>query len=403
MNSRNQDMILGIVFFGALLGLGVITIVLSDFSLGTEWHRAEFFSDDVGYLRPGDPVLLFGMAAGKVEVVERLEEPIVVDRPLDITGDPVEPLKCSVRIVTKLDVDPYEHLKTDYRALIEDRGLLGGKLVRLEMGSRDPLPAGTRLVAHAPPSAIQSASRILEENRAAIQRTIDDIAEITTKANSGEGTLGMLLADDDTQERVSAFIDDFSQVGESLASGEGTLGKLLTDAGPFDDLAEGAANFRGFSDRISRGEGSVGKFIQDDEFYDKTVGVIDDVREAIGPTLEGESTLGKILQSDELHTDAQGLIDELTRLAQDAREGDGTVARLINDPSLYDNVNNLVSDASAVFSDIQEGNGLVAALINDEQILADFRAILGQVLGAIEDARETAPVTSLGSFLFGTF
>ena len=79
MNSRNQDMILGIVFFGALLGLGVITIVLSDFSLGTEWHRAEFFSDDVGYLRPGDPVLLYGMAAGKVEAITRLGVPDLAD------------------------------------------------------------------------------------------------------------------------------------------------------------------------------------------------------------------------------------------------------------------------------------------------------------------------------------
>ena len=52
---------------------------------------------------------------------------------------------------------------------------------------------------------------------------------------------------------------------------------------------------------------------------------------------------------------------------------------------------------------MQSGDGLLAALIGDEQLADDFRSIMAQVLGAIEDARETTPVQSVGSFLFGTF
>ena len=54
MKQKNYDTILGLVFFGTLIGLGFITIVLSDFAIGAEWHRVKLFSDDIGYLRSFD-------------------------------------------------------------------------------------------------------------------------------------------------------------------------------------------------------------------------------------------------------------------------------------------------------------------------------------------------------------
>ena len=57
MNTRVSDILLGLVFFGALIGLGVATILLSDFRFGVERYEVELISPDVGYLRPGDPSL----------------------------------------------------------------------------------------------------------------------------------------------------------------------------------------------------------------------------------------------------------------------------------------------------------------------------------------------------------
>ena len=49
-----KDVSLGILFFGTLIALGVVTIGLSDFAIGVERHDVVMYSDDVGYLRPGD-------------------------------------------------------------------------------------------------------------------------------------------------------------------------------------------------------------------------------------------------------------------------------------------------------------------------------------------------------------
>ena len=405
MKKSNYDIILGIVFFGTLTGLGIITIVLSDFALGVEWHRLDLYSEDIGYLRPGDPVLLHGMSAGKVETIERLENAVKIPRPLDLSGNRSgEDVLCTVGIVVKLDIDPYLHLKTDYHITIEDRGLLGGKLIRMEVGENSVyFPKDQKLLAVAPPSALLTASRMLQENRAAVMEAIENIAEFAEKANDGNGTLGLLLTDEVTREQIDTLIDDFAAVGDNLTGGEGTLGKLLTDSAPFDDIKVASSDLRGFTDRIKRGEGSFGKFIQDDAVYEDIRTLAADAREGLSGVWDGDGTLAKLINEDTLYTEATSLVGDLREMAATATNGDGTIAQLLNDRVLYDQVVTLVDDASAVFTDIRTGDGLVAALIHDEKLLDDFRAILNQVLGAIEDARETTPVTSLGSFLFGTF
>ncbi len=404
MKNRNLDALLGIVFFGALIGLGIVTIVLSDFAVGVERHDLVFYSEDVGYLRAGDPVMLHGMASGKITSIERLDEELTVKRPHDVGGESPGDALCLVKVNARLDVDPFLHLKEDYHIVIQDLGVLGGKMVRIEVGKEDVfVPRDQLLFGDAPPSALQAMGQVIEENRAAVRDTIQDIQEFAEKANAGEGTLGLLMNDGGTRERIDGIIEDLGSIGDSLTEGDGTLAKLLNDSGPFDDLKAAAADVRGFTDDIRRGEGTVGKFLQDDSVYQEVEQLVADAREGLAPVWDGQGTLGKLITDDELYAKAESFMDDLLEIAEKVSNGEGTIARLLNDPQLYDDVTAFVADARALSHDLREGEGLVAALINDEKLLDDFRSILNQVLGAIEDARETTPVTSLGSFLFGTF
>src|SRR6185295_8045547 len=99
--------ILGVVFFGALLGLGAVTIALSDFKFGAPRYDVDLISPDVGYLRAGDPVLLYGMPAGKVQVIQRLSAPRMGTAP---DGTQVE---CRVVIHARFDADVYARLPVD--------------------------------------------------------------------------------------------------------------------------------------------------------------------------------------------------------------------------------------------------------------------------------------------------
>ena len=150
MNNKMSDVLLGLIFFGTLIGLGIATIVLSDFRFGVERHEVEIISPDVGYLRPGDPVLLFGMPAGKVLEMRRLPEPVEVEMP---DGRVVF---CAVGVKCRLDVDVYSTLPRDSRLIIEDRGLLGGKLIRVVTGASETnFDSSTPLVAESDVSALQ--------------------------------------------------------------------------------------------------------------------------------------------------------------------------------------------------------------------------------------------------------
>lgn len=408
MSMRRIDILLGLVFFGALIGLGIVTIVLSDFAFGVERHRVELLSDDVGYLRPGDPILLHGMQSGKVEAIQRLPEMVELPLPEGTTGETVP---FTVRIIGIMDVDPYAYLRADYEVLIEERGLLGGKLIRIETGdSSRPMTPGP-LLAVATEPITQAASGILRDNRENLMRTIENLAQMTEDARGGEGLVGMLLRDGALQVRVRGIVDDIARVTDRLVSGEGTVGRLLTNSEPFDDLRAATSDLRDIAQNVRRGRGTAGKFLTEEDVYGNVLAATADFRSLMAGVREGRGTFGRLATDDTLVRSGEQAVDNLVAITAGLREGHGTIGRLLVDEALYDTlVATLDIDLAGTFEELTrvldtaiEGRGLLPMLLNDPQLAENFRDIVAQTLGAIEDARETTPVQSLGSFIFGTF
>lgn len=330
MNSRMTDVLLGIVFFGALIGLGVATIVLSDFKFGVQRHDVVVLSPDVGYLQAGDPVLIFGMPSGKVTNIRRLPAPQEVAMGTGRTE------ACTVAIDVRLDVDLYEQLPVDSRFIIEDRGLLGGKLIRVEAGiSKQLVPRDAPLVAITSVSALQSAGEIIAENRDSVRRAVESLVQMLEQGNRSGGLLGALLWDEVLAADVKRTVESITEVTEGLKRGDGTIGKLLRE----DDM-------------YVEGQVAIGDIKR---FFASAGDIVDQVK-------SGEGTAGKLIYSNEVH---DGLL--------------------------------------AVSSDLSGTDSVLGILLNDEELAKKFRAIINQVLGAVEDARESSPVQGVGSFLFGTF
>ncbi|MGQ0552193.1 MAG: MlaD family protein [Planctomycetota bacterium] len=307
---RSTDTLLGLIFFGAMLGLGLLTVVLSDFRFGQETYEVRVLSDDVGYLRPGDPVLIYGMPSGKVLSLGRLPEPRLMELP---GGRQVQ---CVVTIDVRLETPVYGHLPIDSRLIIEDRGLLGGKLIRIETGTSTlNFEEGTPLVATAAASVLQAAGEVLAENRENLRRSLDGLTEMVEHTNRQGGLLGSLIYDERMAEDAKAL----------LASGRRSA----------EDIEHATATLR-------RGEGTLGRFVYDESFYTEATAILDRLASV----------------ADRLSSAADGL------------EGDGSTLGL---------------------------------LLNDTQFRDDLRKMVKLALGGIEDARESTPVQSVGSFLFGTF
>ncbi len=364
MKNHSTDVVLGILFFGVLIALGYVTIGLSDFALGKPRYPTDMFSPDVGYLRPGDPILLHGMPAGKVISVSRITDPVLARAP----GG--EYVTCTIRIETRLDVAPFELLASDHAIHIEDRGLLGGKLIRIEAGeSTDAANSELPLIAILTPSTWQTAGAILEENRESIETTFQNLSDFSTEANSGDGVLGMLAYDAAVTADVRQFVDNLAGVSESINKGDGTLARLVNDGGLFDEYRTLGDSWNEITDGIAAGEGTVGRLIQDPELYDHWLDI-----------------------------------------SRRIESGEGTVGQLINDDAVYVQLKDVLVDLESVgdrladvTARIDAGEGVLGTLISDEELADQLREIAKQLLGAIEDARESAPVQEVGSLLFGTF
>ena len=71
-------------------------------------------------------------------------------------------------------------------------------------------------------------------------------------------------------------------MSSNLAEGKGTLGKLMAeDDTVYTDLAATLASIRRISESIDKGEGTLGKLVRDAKLYDETTLLVEDVRAAV--------------------------------------------------------------------------------------------------------------------------
>lgn len=228
------EVVVGVFLVMVLLGLGYFTIFLSNKKFGKDKYEFEAIFNDVMGLRVTDDVVVRGMPIGKVKDLHLEED--------------------GVHVVCY--VDKKMRLKKDYRITIVSKSLLGGRSMQIYEGSDalPELPAGLDVYGVEPYDLISDAAELVGaikngfteggiiEN---LKTTSEQIKDITTRLNAGEGTFGKLMSKDDTV---------------------------------YKDLASTAASLQNIADRIDRGEGMIGKLLSDDNTLYKDIELI--VKEA---------------------------------------------------------------------------------------------------------------------------
>jgi len=161
-------------------------------------------------------------------------------------------------------------------------------------------------------------------------------------------------------------VDMIGEAAETLKSLRGSL----EDGGILANVEIAMENLRKVSEDIEAGEGTIGKLISDDTVYDDLKGITDNLKSVSERLEKGEGTLGKLLSSDEtIYNDLKGTVASLNEMIGRVNEGEGTLGKLVNDEGLYD----------------------------------EIMKTLTEVRSMIDDIRETSPVTSMTSILFGAF
>jgi phospholipid/cholesterol/gamma-HCH transport system substrate-binding protein len=253
------------VKLGIFIFIGVLLLVLAIFMIGdknaifSSRFTVKAYFNDIQGLRTGSTVRLSGIDVGSVSSVE-------------FTGDTGR-----VQVSMNLLEDIRRFIRTDTRASIETEGLVGNKVVVLEIGSStgEPIRDGGTILSKEPVGFAE----IIEETQGIMGYTKDmtrDLSEIISRVNRGEGTIGKILVDEELYNQATSLT---SRADKSL---EAITDEINRVTGLFTDLSLGVEkvvinvdsainDIHDILNGIQEGKGVVGALLTDGSRYDTLI------------------------------------------------------------------------------------------------------------------------------------
>ena len=207
---------------------------------------------------------------------------------------------------------------------------------------------------------------------------------------------------------VMSGVLDFDGFGELIDTATQTIDEIRTalNDGILDDLKATFASVRAITERLANGEGTLGKLLSsDDQLYTDLSAAVADIR-AISDRLEkGEGTLGRLLSSDDqLYADAASAVSNINAISERLANGEGTLGKLLSpDDTLYADLSSAVASLRTVGENLANGEGTIGKLLADDEIYTEAQSLLREGRAAVDDLRETSPITTFSSIFFGIF
>lgn len=384
----SREIIVGIVFFGVLFVLGFFTILIGEFSLGGGVTLHVIF-DTVNGLEKGNNVLVAGHRMGKVKEVEFLPE----------TG------KVRAGLWLKEPIVLWEK----YSILIQEATLLGGLLVNIDPGKEREVRNGkemrfkradlSRLTGKTKESPLRGIEDLVGENQENIKVLVHGLRRFVDELHERK-----------TAAKMDQAIEKFAQLGDTLSQGKGTLGKLIHEDTLHQELEEVLSSGKTFLDSFKTGRGVLPQLLHDEALARKIENAVarfesalEDVEGIARGVREGKGTLGKLINEDTLHTRLDQFFASGNEILESLREGRGILPRLFQDEALGDKFDETMANIEEISRRMRMGEGSLGKLMAEDALYEQIMQAFKQVEGAVEDARESAPIAVFASALFAVF
>ncbi len=296
MISREKQMVLGAVIFLAIAIAVLGAAWLSENYAGAAGgYQLHVFFDSVPGLQPGDPVFIRGVWAGKV-----LEIRLTDGLPLVSIG-----------------FAKFRNLPGDSKVFLRAEGLLGGKLIDVQVGS--------------------DSDRVYADHDTLQGLTGSGIEEMTDHASSLAERLEAVLAERNLThvEALLANMDSTAvHLKQTLSENRETLAAVLdTAAAAARDargiLGENRPEVRQVVQNIRRATERMDGVARNMETVLESLGKsLSDLNEVSGKLRRGEGTLGRLVHDDRIYMDLQRTLTSVDSLIESIRQ----------DPKRYLNV-----------------------------------------------------------------
>jgi phospholipid/cholesterol/gamma-HCH transport system substrate-binding protein len=306
------EVMVGVFVLLIFVLLAYFTIILSGDVIFRPEYEIEVVFERVMGLRDGDRVGSRGMSIGKVERLELLED--------------------GVHVYAALDIDVKMH--EGYRVTIVPVSVLGGRYMDVDAGPDEGalLPGDMVFKGDSPYDLMADASELINQFRVEfvaggaienLRMATEGLRKIVERVESGKGTLGRLLAEDDTlYDDLASTMTSLKTITKRIENGQGVMGKLLSeDDQMYEDLQSMVASLKEVSGRLEAGEGTIGRLLsKDDQLYEDLAASVKSLRAITGKIERGEGGLGKLMSDDELYNEIEAAVAEARATLDDFRE-----------------------------------------------------------------------------------
>lgn len=248
---------------GIFIFIGSTLLVIGIFLLGNKesLFRPTFtvkaYFKNIEGLRNGAPVRLGGIDVGSVKNIEIVK---------DTTG--------KVEVSMRLQNEIQRFIRKDTKASIETEGLVGNKVVILEIGSTtaEPVNEGGVIQSKDP----LGFAAVIDETQGIMSYTKEmtkNMADIVAKINKGEGTIGKILTDEKLYYQATELT---KRADQSLYA---VITELEKVSEIFKNLGSGVSEVIGNVNRVvievdtiihdvSKGRGMLGQVLLENSKYD---------------------------------------------------------------------------------------------------------------------------------------
>ncbi|WP_461088742.1 MlaD family protein [Spirosoma gilvum] len=270
----SQEVKVGLLAIVALLMFyyGFRFLKGSDFFSSTNKYQVVY--DNIDGLVPSNPVRINGLSVGRVKSIEILQN----------QGN---------KLLVTVELNKNIRVTQGAKAILDDDGLLGGKLIKLSIDPKAPtLEEGGMLVA----TKESGLSALIREKTLPVLNNVDSLTfqlnrvvaqfdqtglmlkQTLQSANSGVKTLDLTIAEN--RAGLKATLDNVSHLSSSLVETEKQLKPILAKADTFADSLQGLQlkqtlltvnktvdNLQKILADVNNGRGSLGKLTSDEKLY----------------------------------------------------------------------------------------------------------------------------------------
>jgi phospholipid/cholesterol/gamma-HCH transport system substrate-binding protein len=330
----------GIFVLAALVILAVAIFYVTGTRIFGPKYRLTTYLPEVENLQVGAPVVLDGIQIGNVQGFA-------------LNPHPADKMH-NIALMMRVDKRYQDQIRTDSQASLETQGLLGDRFVSISRGLTGTVIPQNGVV---PGGEVPEIKDVVERGMDVVQNLgvlSEQVSEIVTKVNKGEGTLGKFMNDPSFYNHLNSSATKFDTMMTSIEQGNGTIGKMYASDEIYNKANSAIGHIDNVVAAVQEQKGTLGKLIYDPEVAENVKGIAEKGNAMLSDVREGKGTLGKLATDETLYTNLRDASANVRDASAKLNSNQGTAGKFFSDPALYDNLTGLAGDMRLMISDFRQ-------------------------------------------------